>query len=200
MLEYRDIIGVDEVGRGPLFGEVVAVAAYIKDINTDIELFEKVNDSKKLSEKKRQEIYEKIIKSDNIVYSIGIANEKEIDELNILNATFLAMNRALNNLAIKDKLVLVDGNKLIKNYKGEQEFLIKGDSKNLTISLASIIAKVYRDNLMIQYSKIYNNYGIEKHKGYGTKEHYEAIKKNGITDKHRRSFLKKILEVKDYEV
>ncbi|VWL85775.1 ribonuclease HII [Oceanivirga miroungae] len=200
MLEYSDVIGVDEVGRGPLFGEVVAVCAYIKDINKDRDIFEKINDSKKLSEKKREELYEKIIKSDNILYAVGIASEKEIDEINILNATFLAMNRALEKLDIKDKMVIVDGNKLIKGYNGKQEFLVKADSKNLTVSLASIIAKVYRDNMMKEYAKVYKNYGLENHKGYGTKKHYEAIIKYGITDKHRKSFLKKILEVRDNEV
>lgn len=194
MLEYRDVIGVDEVGRGPLFGEVVAVCVYIK--NPNLEIFKEINDSKKLSEKKRIEIYNVLINNLGIEYAVGIATEKEIDEINILNATFLAMNRALEKLDIDNKLVLVDGNKLIKGYNKEQEFLVKGDSKDLSIATASIIAKVIRDNLMIEYSKIYTEYGLEKHKGYGTKKHYEAIEKFGITDKHRKSFLKKFLGVK----
>ncbi len=197
MLEFRDIIGVDEVGRGPLFGEVVACAVYIKDNN--LEIFNEINDSKKLNEFKREKIYKELINSPNIVYAVGIANEKEIDELNILNATFLAMRRALKKieeLGIKDKLVLVDGNKLIKEYRGKQEFLIKGDSKNLSIATASIIAKVIRDNMMLEYDKVYPKYCLKNHKGYPTKKHYEAIEKYGILDKHRKSFLKKILNKK----
>ncbi len=192
MLEYNDNIGVDEAGRGPLLGSVVACAVYINKIDDDI--FEMVNDSKKLSEKKRELIYDKLISSDSIKYGIGVASEKEIDEFNILNATFLAMNRALENLNISDKLVVVDGNKLIKQYKGKQEYLVKGDSKNLSIALASIIAKVTRDKMMYEYDKIYKEYGIASHKGYGTKKHYEAIEKYGILPIHRKTFLKKILK------
>ncbi len=192
MLEYNDNIGVDEAGRGPLLGSVVACAVYINKIDDDI--FEMVNDSKKLSEKKRELIYDKLISSDSIKYGIGVASEKEIDEINILNATFLAMNRALENLNISDKLVVVDGNKLIKQYKGKQEYLVKGDSKNLSIALASIIAKVTRDKMMYEYDKIYKEYGIALHKGYGTKKHYEAIEKYGILPIHRKTFLKKILK------
>ena len=192
MLEYNDNIGVDEAGRGPLLGSVVACAVYINKIDDDI--FEMVNDSKKLSEKKRELIYDKLISSDSIKYGIGVASEKEIDEINILNATFLAMNRALENLNISDKLVFVDGNKLIKQYKGKQEYLVKGDSKNLSIALASIIAKVTRDKMMYEYDKIYKEYGIASHKGYGTKKHYEAIEKYGILPIHRKTFLKKILK------
>lgn len=192
MLEYNDNIGVDEAGRGPLLGSVVACAVYINKIDDDI--FEMVNDSKKLSEKKRELIYDKLISSDSIKYGIGVASEKEIDEINILNATFLAMNRALENLNISDKLVVIDGNKLIKQYKGKQEYLVKGDSKNLSIALASIIAKVTRDKMMYEYDKIYKEYGIASHKGYGTKKHYEAIEKYGILPIHRKTFLKKILK------
>ncbi len=200
MLEYREVIGVDEVGRGPLFGEVVAAAVYIKDSN--LEIFNQINDSKKLTEKKREKIYSELINNPNIIYSVGIADEKEIDEVNILNATFLAMRRALEKLEkllkkdginLKEKLVLVDGNKLIREYDGKQEFLIKGDSKDLSIATASIIAKVTRDNMMLEYDKIYPEYSLKNHKGYPTKKHYEAIEKYGILDKHRKSFLKKIL-------
>lgn len=191
MLEYSDVVGVDEAGRGPLFGPVVAACVYIKDLNDEI--FEKVNDSKKLTEKKREEIYNKIIRTDKISYAVGIANSEEIDKLNILNATFLAMRRALEKLNVKDKLIVVDGNQLIRGYKGEQQFLIKGDSKNLSIALASIIAKVYRDHMLYEYDKKYLNYGLAKHKGYGTKAHIEAIKKYGILKEHRKTFLKKIL-------
>ena len=189
MLEYSDVIGVDEAGRGPLFGPVVAACVYIKDLNDEI--FEKVNDSKKLTEKKRELIYDIITKSDKIVYAVGVASSDEIDKLNILNATFLAMRRALEKLDISGKLTLVDGNQLIRGYKGEQQFLIKGDSKNLAIALASIIAKVYRDHMLYEYDKKYANYGLAKHKGYGTKDHIEAIKEFGILPEHRKTFLKK---------
>ena len=191
MLEYSDVIGVDEAGRGPLFGPVVAACVYIKDLNDEI--FEKVNDSKKLTEKKRELIYDIITKSDKIVYAVGVASSDEIDKLNILNATFLAMRRALEKLDISGKLTLVDGNQLIRGYKGEQQFLIKGDSKNLAIALASIIAKVYRDHMLYEYDKKYANYGLAKHKGYGTKDHIEAIKEFVILPEHRKTFLKKIL-------
>lgn len=190
MLEYKDAIGVDEVGRGPLLGCVVACASYITNI--DDEIFELINDSKKLSEKKREYIYEKVTKLDSIKYAIGIATEKEIDEINILNATFLAMNRAIESLGIKDKLVLVDGNKKIKNCNLNQECIVKGDSKNLNIALSSIIAKVYRDRIMMELDKKYPQYLIRNHKGYPTKAHYDAIQKYGILDCHRLSFLKRI--------
>lgn len=191
MLEYTDVIGVDEAGRGPLFGPVVAACVYIKDTNDEI--FELINDSKKLSEVKREKIYNYITNSDKIVYAVGMASSIEIDKINILNATFLAMNRALEKLGIHDKIVLVDGNKKIKGYKGVQETLVKGDSKNLAIALASIIAKVTRDRMLYDYDKKYPLYLFSHHKGYGTKAHYEAIEKYGILPEHRRTFLKKII-------
>lgn len=190
MLENKKCIGVDEAGRGPLFGPVVACCVYILD--TSDELFDEIKDSKKISEKKRQKLYERLIKSDKLIYAIGKASNKEIDKLNILNATFLAMNRALKKMNLNKK-VLVDGNLLIRNYEGEQESIVKGDSKVLEIATASIIAKVYRDNILYEYDKKYKEYGFAKHKGYGTKQHYEAIKKYGILEEHRKSFLKKIL-------
>jgi hypothetical protein len=191
MLEYRDVIGVDEAGRGPLFGPVVAACVYILD--TDDEIFNKINDSKKLTEKKREQIYKELIVSDKIQYAVGVASSEEIDKINILNATFLAMNRALEKLKITDKKVLVDGNQMIRGCKLEQDFLVKGDSKDLSIATASIIAKVYRDHLLYNYDEKYPLYGFKNHKGYGTKAHYEAIEKYGILKEHRRSFLKKIL-------
>ncbi len=191
MLEYRDVIGVDEAGRGPLFGPVVAACVYILD--TDDEIFNKINDSKKLTEKKREQIYKELIVSDKIQYAVGVASSEEIDEINILNATFLAMNRALEKLKITDKKVLVDGNQKIRGCKLEQDSLVKGDSKDLSIATASIIAKVYRDHLLYNYDEKYPLYGFKNHKGYGTKAHYEAIEKYGILKEHRRSFLKKIL-------
>ena len=191
MLEYRDVIGVDEAGRGPLFGPVVAACVYILD--TDDEIFDEINDSKKLTEKKREQIYKELIVSDKIQYAVGVASSEEIDKINILNATFLAMNRALEKLKIKDKKVLVDGNQKIRGFKLEQDFLVKGDSKDLSIATASIIAKVYRDHLLYNYDEKYPLYGFKNHKGYGTKAHYEAIEKYGILKEHRKSFLKKIL-------
>lgn len=191
MLEYRDVIGVDEAGRGPLFGPVVAACVYILD--TDDEIFNKINDSKKLTEKKREQIYKELIVSDKIQYAVGVASSEEIDKINILNATFLAMNRALEKLKITDKKVLVDGNQMIRGCKLEQDFLVKGDSKDLSIATASIIAKVYRDHLLYDYDEKYPLYGFKNHKGYGTKAHYEAIEKYGILKEHRKSFLKKIL-------
>lgn len=191
MLEYRDVIGVDEAGRGPLFGPVVAACVYILD--TDDEIFNKINDSKKLTEKKREQIYKELIVSNKIQYAVGVASSEEIDKINILNATFLAMNRALEKLKITDKKVLVDGNQKIRECKLEQDFLVKGDSKDLSIATASIIAKVYRDHLLYDYDEKYPLYGFKNHKGYGTKAHYEAIEKYGILKEHRKSFLKKIL-------
>lgn len=190
MLEKLDIIGVDEAGRGPLLGPVVACAMYIVDYND--ENFDIVNDSKKLSEKKRKYLYEYFKNSDKIKYAISLSDEKIIDDINILNATFKAMNEAIEKLNI-DKKIIVDGNQLIRNCKREQECLIKGDSKNLTIALASIFAKVVRDELMYEYDKKYPNYEICSHKGYGTKKHYEAIQKYGILDIHRKTFLKKLI-------
>lgn len=189
MLEYRDVIGVDEVGRGPLLGPVVACASYISDYNHEI--FEMIKDSKKLSESKREYIYDIITNMPSVKFAIGIASEKEIDEINILNATFLAMNRAIDKLAVEDKLILVDGNKKIKNCEKPQETLVKGDLINLNIALSSIIAKVYRDKLMYELDEKYPMYLIKNHKGYPTKAHYEAIKKYGLLDCHRLSFLKK---------
>lgn len=183
------IIGVDEAGRGPLAGPVVAAAVVLKRY---IKSFDKLNDSKKLSDKKRRELYNMLINSKNVVYGVGIVDEKEIDEINILNATFKAMKIAIENMNIDNEnyLVLVDGNKEIKLYQGKQEAIVKGDSKSLSIAAASIIAKVTRDNIMDDYSSVYKGYGFEKHKGYGTKLHYEKIKELGISNIHRKTFLK----------
>lgn len=184
----RVIAGVDEAGRGPLAGPVVAAAAVIKKYDDRLE---GINDSKKLSEKKREELYDVIMECFDV--GVGIVDVETIDRVNILNATFKAMNGALASLSEKYELVLVDGNKKIKEYDGEQEAVVKGDGKSLSIAAASIVAKVTRDRLMMEMAKNYPLYMFEKHKGYGTKVHVEKIREYGITEEHRRSFLKKIL-------
>lgn len=185
------ILGVDEAGRGPLAGPVVAAAVRIREYH---DFFEDINDSKKLSEKKRENLFEKILTFCDV--GIGIATVKEIDEVNILNATFLAMNRAIEDIKSQNidyDIVLVDGNKLIKNYNGNQECIVKGDGKSLSIATASIIAKVTRDRIMLKFSEIYPEYHFEKHKGYGTKLHREILLEKGPLEIHRKTFLKKIL-------
>ncbi len=186
------IIGVDEAGRGPLAGPVVAAAAKLKNYS---EALQEINDSKKLTEKKREKLFDIIL--ENFEIGIGIATPEEIDEINILNATFLAMRRALKDLEkkieIDDALILVDGNFKIREYFGNQEPVIKGDAKSLSIAAASIIAKVTRDRLMVEESKNYPEYQFEKHKGYGTKTHRTVLLQKGPTPIHRKSFLTKIL-------
>ncbi len=184
----RIIIGVDEAGRGPLAGPVVAAAVIIDKY---LDEFELINDSKKLSEKKREKLFDTIL--ENCKVGVGIATVEEIDSMNILNANFLAMKRALEDLE-EEGLVLVDGNHLIREYQGEQEFVIKGDGKSLSIAAASIIAKVTRDKIMEKVSEEYPQYEFSKHKGYGTKVHREKILEFGPSPVHRKSFLKKILK------
>ncbi|WP_297405817.1 ribonuclease HII [uncultured Cetobacterium sp.] len=189
-LENKNSIGVDEAGRGPLAGPVVAASA--KLICYD-ERLSKINDSKKLSEKMREELFDVILSNFNI--GVGIATVEEIDEKNILNATFLAMRRSIEDLSEDTKFekVLVDGNHKIREYEFDQEAIIKGDGKSLNIAAASIIAKVTRDRIMKILDKEYPGYGLEKHKGYGTKYHREMLIEKGPTKIHRKSFLKKIL-------
>lgn len=177
-----EIVGIDEAGRGPLAGPVVAAAVILPPFF----LLEGLNDSKKISEKKRVILAEKIKKS-AISWSVGIIDAKIIDEINILEATRHAMNDALNSLAVKGQFVFVDGifNPVIKM---KQKAIIKGDSYSASIAAASIIAKTYRDNLMYEYDKIYPEYGFKIHKGYGTKLHLDALKKYGPSPIHRRSF------------
>lgn len=190
-LEAGDVVGVDEAGRGPLAGTVVAAAVKIKNY---IPEFDMINDSKKLSEKKREELYDVIM--ENCCVGVGSASVEEIDSINILNATFLAMRRALEELekqGVEIKKVLVDGNHKIREYSGEQIPVIKGDSKSLSIAAASIIAKVTRDREIVAAGKLYPEYEFEKHKGYGTKKHREILLEKGASPIHRKSFLKKIL-------
>ena len=184
---YNVVCGVDEAGRGPLAGPVFAAAVILPENYTH----EILNDSKKLSEKKRDLVYDDIVK-DAICWSVGIADEKEIDEINILNATFLAMKRAVDGLKIKPDLAYIDGNQYPKT--GVKEItIVKGDGKCMSVAAASIIAKVSRDRFMLEIAEKYPEYQFSKHKGYGTKLHYEMIEKYGVSPVHRRTFLKKIL-------
>ncbi len=191
-MEYGDVIGIDEAGRGPLAGPVVAAAIKIKRYVPE---FDMINDSKKLSEKKREILFDVII--ENCYVGVGIVTEKEIDKYNILNATFMGMRKAIEDI-IEDgasfEKALVDGNHKIREYSGDQIPVIKGDGKSLAVAAASIIAKVTRDRIMVRYSEIYPDYGFSKHKGYGTKEHREAILENGPCKCHRMSFLGNILK------
>ncbi len=185
---YKNICGVDEAGRGPLAGPVYA-AAVILPVGLEIK---GLNDSKKLSEKKREKLFE-VIKEKAISYSVGTASEKEIDDINILNATFLAMKRAVLGLNIKADYALIDGNRYPNIGDIYEETVIKGDGKVMSIAAASIIAKVSRDRFMLKLAEEYPEYQFEKHKGYGTKLHYEMIGKYGISPIHRKTFLKNIL-------
>ncbi len=184
---FSVVCGVDEAGRGPLAGPVFAGAVILPENYTH----EILNDSKKLSEKKRDLVYDDIIK-DAVSWSVGIATEKEIDEKNILNATFLAMKRAVEGLNIKPDLAFIDGNRY-PNTGVKEVTIVKGDSKCMSVAAASIIAKVSRDRFMLQMAEKYPQYQFEKHKGYGTKLHYEMIKQFGVSEIHRRTFLKNIL-------
>ena len=193
-LEYKNVIGGDEAGRGPLAGPVVAAAVILKEQTEELD---EINDSKKLTEKKREKLYDIIMK--NFDVAVGVSTVEEIDKLNILNADFLAMRRALKDLkSLKNKkeyTVLVDGNLKIKEYIGKQLPIVKGDAKSLSIAAASIIAKVTRDRLMKDLASVYPDYHFEKHKGYGTKAHIEVIKDKGaIEGVHRKVFLRKILD------
>jgi ribonuclease HII len=180
------IAGVDEVGRGPLAGPVVC-AAVIMPLGLD-ELIIGVDDSKKLSAKKREELAEEI-KKRAVCYSIIEIDEKTIDEINILQATRLGMKRAVEELAVTPHIVLTDGNMTI-DIEHKQKSIIKGDALSYTIGCASILAKVYRDNLMDEFAKEYPHYAFEQNKGYGTKAHIDGIKEFGLCPIHRRTFTK----------
>lgn len=185
---FLSVCGVDEAGRGPLAGPVYAAAVVLYDG----QIIDGVNDSKKLSEKKREQLFDKII-SECKDYSIGFADEKEIDEINILQATFLAMKRAVNGLKEPPQLAIVDGNRAPDLADTRVLTVIKGDSKSMSVAAASILAKVSRDRYMLEMAEKYPEYQFEKHKGYGTKLHYEMIEKYGICEIHRKTFLKKVL-------
>ena len=182
---FEIVCGIDEAGRGPLAGPVCAAAVVLP---RDLEI-EGLNDSKKLSDKRRRVLFDEIT-AQAVTYGIAFATEQEIDEINILQATFLAMRRALAQLSIQPSIALIDGNR-------ETDFglpvrtIVKGDSLSANIAAASILAKVTRDDFMLEQAKLYPEYGFDIHKGYGTKAHYEALRKYGLCPIHRRTFLKK---------
>ena len=180
------ICGIDEAGRGPLAGDVYAAAVILRPGT----VIEGLNDSKKLSEKKREQLYDEIIANAE-AYCVATASVAEIDSVNILQATFLAMKRAYDGLGITAEAVLVDGNR--KPFGGDEvKTVVKGDGTSASIAAASILAKVSRDRYMKKLAEEYPQYQFEKHKGYGTKLHYEMLEKHGISEVHRRTFLKKL--------
>lgn len=194
MLDYEKkyqnlvIAGIDEAGRGPLAGPVVC-ACVVMPLERE-KMIEQVNDSKQLSSKKREKLYDEIVKV-ALDYAIIEIDEKTIDEINILNATKLGMKRALESLKIKPDIVLIDAVKIDSNIR--QENIIKGDTLSYNIAAASILAKVYRDRLMIKLSEKYPQYNFAKHKGYGTREHINALKIYGKCPIHRESFIKNFI-------
>lgn len=187
---YHYIAGIDEVGRGPLAGPVVTAAVILPQGC----LIQGINDSKKLSAFKRELLFEEICKK-AVAYNFGVITSQVIDDINILQATYCAMESAVEKLQQKPDFLLIDALKL-KNIKIPQENIIKGDEKSISIGAASILAKVIRDRMMIEYDSLYPEYGFARNKGYGSKEHIEAIKKYGLCPIHRRSFVKNILEIK----
>lgn len=184
---YSLIAGVDEAGRGPLAGSVYAAAVILPHGM----MLEGLNDSKKISEKKRERLYEDI-KANALCYCVATATAEEIDELNIRNATYVAMNRAIDGLLKKAEYVLVDGD-CIKDCEYPHECVIKGDAKSASIAAASILAKVERDRYMLEMAQKYPQYSFEKHKGYGTALHIAALKEFGPCEIHRKTFIKKFV-------
>ena len=192
---YSFVVGVDEVGRGPLAGPVIAVSCFLDnpsddDIKKLMDL--DIKDSKRMSEKKREKVYEKVKEFDFVKFAIGEVDEVMIDKINILQASLLAMKKSFENLNLNDfknVFVFVDGKDIIPNIPANQKAIVSGDSKVFSVSLASIIAKVTRDRIMLKYAEKYPDYFFEKHKGYGTKLHFQAIKKHGPLKIHRKSFL-----------
>lgn len=183
---YKAVCGVDEAGRGPLAGPVCAAAVILPEGV----MIAGVNDSKKLSEKKREALFD-VIREQSLAYSIAYATVAEIEEINILNAAMLAMKRAVEGLSVKADYVMIDGNRL-PEIDIDSECIVKGDAKSMSIACASILAKVSRDRLLYKYAEEYPIYGFDKHKGYGTAAHREAILKYGPCPYHRKSFLKKL--------
>lgn len=184
---YENVAGVDEAGRGPLAAEVYAAAVILpKGV-----FIEGLNDSKKLSEKKREKLFDEICSSAQ-AYAIATASVEEIDEYNIRNATYMAMNRAIEALSIKPDFVMVDGD-CIKNCNYSYECVVKGDAKSISIAAASVLAKVARDRHMLALAEKYPQYGFEKHKGYGTAAHIAALKEFGACEVHRKTFIKKFV-------
>lgn len=185
---FKTICGIDEAGRGPLAGPVV-VASVIMPENS---MIEGVNDSKKISEKKREKLYDKILE-EAISYGVGIIGQDEIDEINILNATKKGLTISLQELTVKPDLIIVDALTHIDTMGIPYESIVKGDAKCYSIAAASIIAKVTRDRIMREWDNVYPEYGFEQHKGYGTAQHIAAIKEYGLCPIHRRSFTKNFI-------
>ncbi len=188
---FKYVCGVDEAGRGPLAGPVCAAAVILPE---GVEI-EGLNDSKKLTEKKREALFP-IIKEKAIAFAVAFASVEEIEEVNILNATYLAMNRAIEGLEIKPDYALIDGNRVPDGITVPCETVIKGDALSCSIAAASILAKVTRDRLMDEFDKEYPQYGFINHKGYGTAAHYKAVDEFGLCPIHRPSFFKKYFEGK----
>ena len=184
------VCGVDEAGRGPLAGPVCA-AAVILPANLEIP---GLNDSKKLTDKKRRDLFP-VIQEKAIAYGIAMADHAEVDEINILQATFLAMERALHQLSVRPEIALIDGNRE-KDFGLPVETIVHGDSRSASIAAASVLAKVTRDDYMLQMAEVYPGYGFEVHKGYGTKAHYAALESLGPSPIHRMTFLKKFYGTK----
>lgn len=185
---YKLIAGVDEAGRGPLAGPVCVASVILPEGA----YLEKINDSKKLTDKVKDKLYDEI-KEIAVAYSIVLISHNEIDELNILNATFKGMCDAVDGLSVRPDFVLIDGNR-IKGMELPHECVVKGDSKSISIAAASILAKVTRDRYMMELDEKYPQYNFKKHKGYPTKDHYEALKKYGASEVHRKSFNLKLDE------
>lgn len=188
---FCSICGVDEAGRGPLAGPVFAAAVILPEGL----IIDGANDSKMLSAKKREQLFDIIIEK-AVAYGISAASEREIDDVNILNATFAAMNRAIGELSVKPDLIMVDGNRLPAGLPAEARAIVKGDSLSMSIACASILAKVARDRFMLTMADAYPQYGFAAHKGYGTAAHIEALRQYGPCDIHRLTFLKKIEGIK----
>ena len=181
---FNCICGVDEAGRGPLCGPVFAAACILPDGL----YIEGLNDSKKLTEKKREKLFD-IIKKEAVAYSIASADVEEINEMNILEADLLAMRRAIDGLGVKADFAIIDGN-IARDFPIPARAVVKGDSKSMSIAAASVLAKVARDRLCLELDREYPQYGIAKHKGYGTKEHKEALRKYGPSPIHRKKFIR----------
>ncbi len=189
------IIAVDEAGRGALAGPVVAGAFFIKNVNEKIPKAPiQIRDSKQLSPKQRNTLFSWLKKQKNFRWAVGMASHKTIDRINIRQANFKAMQKAVQKLSQRKFLVFVDGNDKIPNLSQKQFAFVKGDARIFSLACASIVAKVTRDRLMTRLAKKYSEYRFEVHKGYGTKLHFQKIKKHGLSPVHRKSFLKKHLE------
>ncbi len=185
---YKNVVGLDEAGRGPLAGPVTAAAVTVRQFPISNFQFPKIRDSKKLSAKQREQWYKILTKHPDIIWGVGIVSEKIIDKINIFEATKLAMKKAVGALQCQQDFLLIDGRDTLEDLYISQKAIIKGDEKVFSCAAASIIAKVTRDQLMLKYAKKYPQYGFEKHKGYGTRQHCEILRKHGPCKIHRRSF------------